>query len=615
MIPPSLKHFAEPYAAQGNIDARAASRAIGKPQLDPWDVFLRETLQNSWDARLGEGGVTYSVDAFWPSHHQVGLLKDVVFRDRIGGSPLDDFLRASLDVQPVLVVTDRGTKGLGGGTRADRVGGEGEPTDFVDFVRNVGRAADKALGGGTYGFGKGILWQVSNCSTVIVYSRSTHGGAPVSRLIAIGHTDSYAVNGQRFTGRHWWGESHPETKIEPIEGAAADQLARALGMDRLDPGESGTSIMVLEPMASEAAETLDDIVGRVADAALWWAWPHMVDKTVEFEFTYEGQPVEHTRPESHEVLRHFADAYQLAAGADSDQPAWPWNREVVMMRRPEMRLGALVWRNVSTDELPTSDTDRVEIKSHVALMRRPRFIVKYMPVRASAQGLGTVGVFVADGSLNDDFAKAEPVAHDDWQPTLMGLEKGARNPVRRALENIKDIFQRVAVVVPPEDEGARRRKGLVHLATGLGDLVSTVGEDARIAPGKRSASGGTSAPRKAAAKVVGRPTLLKVDGRTCASFIVEVSIPRGEESVLVHGRPAILSEGSSEGGSVSGARAQDVAAAEEPELLYWRFGGGAREGSSGLTVSGAGKHEVEAVVSIPRDSAVALTLRVDEVSA
>lgn len=595
----ALKHYAEPYAAQGNIDARAASRAIGKPQMDPWDVFLRETVQNSWDARRGaQGGVTYSVDAFWPTRQQVTLLKNSVFRNRLLDSPLAEFLAAHIDEQPVLIVTDRGTKGLGGGTRADRVDASGEPRDFVDFVRNVGRAADKALGGGTYGFGKGILWQVSNCSTVIVYSRTMYRGEPVSRLIAIGHTDSYSVGRALYTGRHWWGVDDPETSVEPLTGAAADELARELGMTRLGPGDTGTAIMVLEPMASEAAETLDEIVSRIASAALWWAWPHMVDRTIEFEFSCDGEPIEAVRPEEHPVLRHFASAYSRAAAVDAEGASWPWHGDVVMMQRPELRLGALVWRNLQADDLRRAEDDRIEIKSHVALMRQPRLIVKYMEVKPNPQGLGTIGVFVADGRLNDDFAKAEPVAHDDWQPNLMGLEKGARNPVRRALENIKQVFQALAVVVPPEDSSQARRKGLVHLATSIGDLVLGSGDAARI--DRPPSGGGGGAPKTLTAKVVGRPTLALIDGERVASFGIAVRVPPASVfPVRVRAVPKVLTENGSE----------EAADEDAPALRGWRVDDSiGRPSDEEVHIVVPGEHRIEVLLAIPDDTAATLTV-------
>ena len=63
----------------------------------------------------------------------------------------------------MLFVTDRGTEGLGGPTRADEVH-EGESHDYVSFVLNVGEPRDTKLGGGTYGFGKAVFFLASSCA-------------------------------------------------------------------------------------------------------------------------------------------------------------------------------------------------------------------------------------------------------------------------------------------------------------------------------------------------------------------------------------------------------------------------------------------------------------------
>lgn len=595
-----LTHFAEPYSAQGNIDARAAARAIGRPRLDAWDVFLRETLQNSWDARLNESnGVTYSVDGYWPTPEQIGVMRSVVFPQLLDGSPLKEYLDADLDDQPVLVVTDSGTKGLGGPTRADLV--TDEATDFVDFVRNVGRAAEKALGGGTYGFGKGILWQMSWCSTVLVYTKSTYRGQRVSRFIAIGHTDSYAVARQRYTGRHWWGRADAETLIEPIEGPEADQLAEALGMSRLSDRTSGTAIMVLEPRVSESATTMDEIVQRIANAALWWAWPHLVDETVDFSFTSQGQAIEAPHPDDHPVLKYFADAYRRTSGMEQSSSEWPWKQEVLHMQRPQLRLGSLVWRRIPREELEANLDRHVEISSHVALMRQPRFIVQYKPVREDPHGQGTIGVFVAHGDRNDDFAKAEPVAHDDWSPSHMGLPKGARNPVKKALELIRDAFAAAAVQVPPEATNTEHQRGLVRLATRMGDLVTGSGDARYVRPGP---SGGGGGSKLLVARVVGRPLLTLDDGRPIAEFQVEARVPSSASlPIRVTASPVVLTEAGAE-------RDTELA---QPEVIGWSVGRvPAKVARHGLLVEEPGNHLLSVLVTVPADTAVGLSVQARE---
>ncbi|TWG93054.1 hypothetical protein L615_006600000130 [Nocardioides sp. J9] len=591
----ALQHFAEPYAPQGNIDARAADRAIGRPQLDPWDVFLRETVQNSWDARLEpHGPVRYSVDAFWPSPDRVQILKETVFAELPESSDLAAFLSGGEDTQPFLVVTDTGTKGLGGPTRADRV--TSDATDFIDFVRNVGRAADKKLGGGTYGFGKGTLWGMSSCATVLIYTKSTYQGAPVSRFIAMGHTDPYSDGALKYTGRHWWGRSDPDTLIEPVEGVEADELAESLGMSRLRDEATGTSLMVLGPVATDTAETVEAVVRRLASAALWWAWPHMVDGSIRFEFTADGADVPVQLPDDHPCLRHFAEAYRRAKSTTEPVEDWPWNQDVLRMQRPALRLGALAWRRVPREDLAAAPDSPVQISSHVALMRRPRLIVRYLPVREDPNGQGTAGVFVADDDLNDKFAKAEPVAHDDWSASNMGLPKGTRNPVKRALELIKESFVSAAVNVGAGD-GTVVQPGLVRLATAMGDLVLGTGDAAFVREKSSSPSGGGS--RSLSAKVIGSPRLELFGGRAAARFEVEVNVPSSSAlPVRVSVDPHVLTETGPD-------RDQDLA---QPEVLDLELREAMDPARRGVLVTQAGKQSFQVVVSVPDDTAVAIAV-------
>ena len=46
-----LSRYSEPFAASGGMGARTTRRALGARTLSFWELFLRETLQNSWDAR------------------------------------------------------------------------------------------------------------------------------------------------------------------------------------------------------------------------------------------------------------------------------------------------------------------------------------------------------------------------------------------------------------------------------------------------------------------------------------------------------------------------------------------------------------------------------------
>ena len=132
---------------------------VGRPELDLLTILVREAAQNSWDARLPSSSdpVDFRIDirTVGPAHS--GAWRELLIEnapDSVEQFPLRDTLRHG----PIrlLSVSDRGTRGLGGPTRADSA--VGKSRDFVSFIRNIGEPRDTALGGGTYGFGKGIFW-------------------------------------------------------------------------------------------------------------------------------------------------------------------------------------------------------------------------------------------------------------------------------------------------------------------------------------------------------------------------------------------------------------------------------------------------------------------------
>src|SRR5215475_2361037 len=74
--------YSELFAASGGIGARATHRALGPHRLSFWELFLRETLQNSWDARKVNGGpITFGVHAWNASQAERWILRDFVLTD------------------------------------------------------------------------------------------------------------------------------------------------------------------------------------------------------------------------------------------------------------------------------------------------------------------------------------------------------------------------------------------------------------------------------------------------------------------------------------------------------------------------------------------------------
>nr|BFE83846.1 hypothetical protein GCM10020093_064470 [Planobispora longispora] len=219
--------------------------------MDLLTILVRESAQNSWDARLPDRTepVDYAIDMWAVSPARAAAWRDLLSQD----APLNDHLplRQSLSRPTirVMAVSDRGTSGLGGPTRADEAVAKGH--DFVSFVRNVGEPRDTELGGGTYGFGKGIFYLISEVGTILLHTRCRVDGGYETRLMGCALWKSYVANGsggeRRYTGRHWWGDTTGEV-VEPLVGAEADAVAHRLGLRPFGADETGTTIVVIDPL-------------------------------------------------------------------------------------------------------------------------------------------------------------------------------------------------------------------------------------------------------------------------------------------------------------------------------------------------------------------------------
>ena len=434
-----LSRYSEAFAASGGMGARTTRRALGARTLGFWELFLRETLQNSWDARRSAPGpISFSVDAWTATMAQRSYLRDYV----LANPPPLLGLEAALEDPALtfLAVSDSGTWGLSGPTRAD-VDPAGEKSDFVDFVRDTGRRADKGYAGGTYGFGKVVLCEASAVSTIVIYTKTMMGGLDSSRLIAMAiGDDEYIERGVRYTGRHWWGNLRGPLLAEPLRGPDADTAAFNLGMHNLIKGMSGTAILVVAPRSPQAPadENLQKITDDIAHAAGEYAWPHILPgraASIDLAVTLDRNPVHVPSPATDARLRVFADAFmhcqQLADGTLEPGDTWPWHHRVLSSTRPVADLGTLAWHQSLPPVHPTANG---QPQSQVALIRKPHFVVTYRDVPTHPSGGNTYGVFLAAPELDQKYAASETPTHDEWKP-----KPGVHfDPARRVLKQIND---------------------------------------------------------------------------------------------------------------------------------------------------------------------------------
>ncbi len=494
MIPLDLQ--SERYSATGNVASEGVLNQLGRPNLDMLAVLIRETVQNSWDARIADNAtVQFGIAGRTLTDEQMQLLRQVIFVNQFGQPSLRDAL-SSITNFHVLAVYDRGTTGLGGPTRADRVVDEAEPRNFVNFLRNVGLPPDKRLRGGTFGYGKAALYLASSIRTICVHTHCLSRGRLESRFMAAALGPRYEAKEagnerHQYTGRHWWGRDE-EGVVEPVRGVEADGLARHLGLPGFADEERGTTILILLPVLGE--RSLLQTLQLAGVHLLWNCWPKMLKvgqgkPSMTFNLTYEEQPVAIPDPHEFPPLQGFILAMDNLKNRPSDIENSILAQLVpIECYSPKQRLGQLSLQRFTVRERQEQLTNGEEVSPfsglshHAALMRKPELVVKYIqgPPLPSGQ-IEYAGVFIVDEQMDEVFAKAEPPTHDEW--AYQSLDNAREKTfVRVALRRIQEAL--LDFTLPP----LTGNKGVGTLPLGAfadrlgGLLLGSEGSGAAVQP-------------------------------------------------------------------------------------------------------------------------------------
>src|SRR4051794_12340200 len=107
-----LTRYSEPYAATGSLAAEGVVNQLGRPNIEPLEVLVREAIQNCWDAkRESERGIHVSIGRETVSADRLRDIATELLPDPPPKLPLRDVLGPGMEV---LHFSDFGTRGLGG---------------------------------------------------------------------------------------------------------------------------------------------------------------------------------------------------------------------------------------------------------------------------------------------------------------------------------------------------------------------------------------------------------------------------------------------------------------------------------------------------------------------
>ena len=542
----ALQWFPARYEAHGSTSGDGATRLLGRPRLDPLAVLMRETLQNAWDARSGEQ-ISFRVELRRLERDQREVLRSQVFAEGAEHVLCDALTAGDSETERrglqqalerdelwVLEIGDRGTVGLGGPLRADLDPEEGEPTDFIDFVFNLGAPRNVKLGGGTYGFGKTISYITSRARTVLVATRTGAGNGTQHRFIASAIGQHWARSGRRYTGRHWWGRVSTK-RVGPAVDSDAEGLIRDLGFQPFPV--DGTSLMIIDPDL-EGLEP-DAASAHLVEAFVWHLWPKLIahperpHPSVDADFVLEGTQLPLPDPREVPGLAPYVEALDAVRRHDLGlEPAQrllvpPQLRKIDYgsMRRPLGTLGLVKMPTAWTKVPEPTDVSARPFDGpshHVALMRQAELVVEYVPGPDSPiPGYEWAGVFRSLPEADDDFAAAEPPAHDSWEWQSVG-DARIKSHVRTAERKIKQEMRSFAnpVSVAPT---ALTVESVAGLADRLRSLVPSL-----AATGPSGGAGGYGGGGRSSAAV-------KIDLKHARPFYDGEHVVRVEAEITTRG--------------------------------------------------------------------------------
>lgn len=529
--------LSEPFGANGGSAGSGIKNQLGRPQMPHYTVLVREAVQNSWDARVTESiRVSFEIKQLgkFASAWRETLVHGVFHEEQRALSAIDE---ESL----ILVVSDRGTSGLGGPLRADEPIPEGVSADFVQFMRNIGEPRDTALGGGTYGYGKSIFYRSSHASTILVNTRVSYQGHLQQRLMGASITDPYEGEGKRrFTGRHWWGEVRDDV-VMPLLDGAAKSVCENLGLSTFDGKETGTDIVVLLPDLS-----LDDLNGDVQKLAnslrgaiYWHLWPKMVRRRgqmpIKFELRVHGHRLEFPELSGLPILADFADALNnLDSKRSSEFSLRKMDRKIgsyietipIGYLETRIHLNRLGENGGSIKSIMAHSPFQPPVR-HIARMRSPELVVDYFQGdQLTFPEIGYVGVFKVCDDFDEVFASSEPPTHDNWASSM--LSGNSRGIVR---ESVAFLNRKTSELVKSQS-GAQAKvvRGLARLSSSLGAFVEVTTGPKLTTDRSAKQRNGKGRKTKKDWSVITAPGVVVIDGAPVTALEIEVS--PGKNSVI-----------------------------------------------------------------------------------
>ncbi len=484
--------------ASGKLEGGNLASYVFRPTLDS---LVRETLQNSNDQAIGEAPVevSYELRSLIGEPKQKLLqaigwdtlrphLQSVADAVNNMAGRIETILANSNDPVRILVIRDKQAKGLFGGEDA-------ADGNFAPLCKHVLITPDaKALGGGSHGLGKGVLWTFSAISMVSFSSVPFDDYDPkslryISRAELLHHYLKAEDGDQEgWTGSGWHGAVEKVSRgrrATSVRGREAETLLRGTPLFR-ELSEHGTSILIpffFEPEQEEPRplhEIASDLIGSVNR----WFWPSLITKHLDVTVTWtdDNGKVTTKQVTGDETDAPFIEAWSNPCTGINAFKAGELAEQKIPFSPPERKRGyapqGRFEGNLQLRVRRAFETESAhELIDSIALIRGAYMVVKYLRPTLPLEARGFFGVLkvgkafgeaLDDQAIEQFFKASEPPEHNNWTATTNNLiaryqqGSGARLKELWAAiaEGVKSICKND---VPYEGEGPNALKKLFPL--------------------------------------------------------------------------------------------------------------------------------------------------------
>lgn len=474
-MPTEIQHLDEmPFLpGMGTINASGVIKNLNGSSLSVTEIFLRELVQNSFDARKTfidkETGkrrkeiLDFSMRAFTFTNEQFLNLRKLLSTPTNENSYYKKYVLPHISQDMLNIeVSDLNTTGLCGDFEPSSKTGDQNFTNFVYFTGNDKQKETDS--GGSYGFGKAALFMYSHARTIAVYTRIKSSNGYSSRFIVIS-SDERISNSN--SDRCWWGvkteykDKSRGNYAAPVLNEEADLIAEELGLQKFETEQTGTRILVLNAGPDEMPvdeygniKTIDEIFKEyLPKYIVHWYWNKICFNSIHFSLKYEDEQIEIDDPKEIFPYNMFYKAYYKLLSNKNHLNNKDF--EKIESVRPKVTLGYVQIVQSPVMNISSEYKKLFEIfdssEPIIAFMRGIGHIVYYEKYHFDEATLQSTcyGIFKVDnksspngeekGSIDRYFRDIENQTHDRWEH-----REGTHNKfnyLKRVDQAVKEIVQ------------------------------------------------------------------------------------------------------------------------------------------------------------------------------